>query len=74
MSNNQLPAQPSNILDGLLKMPAPKTASFTFICENAAFKDEGFVPSITASQYQRIKAILSEQGKPEIILPGQDRA
>lgn len=59
------------ILDGLLKKPAPKTASFTFICENEAFKDEGFAHTITPNQYARIRAILAEDGAPKIILPGQ---
>lgn len=48
------------LAEPLLQKPAPKTASFTFICENEAFKDEGYVPEITAEQYQRIKAILGE--------------
>ncbi len=52
----------------LIKKPAPKTAAFTFICENEAFKDEGFVPAITPDQYNRVKAILNEGDASKILV------
>lgn len=46
---------------------APVTAAFTFICENEAFCDEGSIPNLTADQYKRIRAILTEHESPMIV-------